>query len=120
VLAVALTPETRHLIGKRELQMMKPTAYLINVARGEVADEEALIEALRAKTIAGAGLDVFSVEPLPPSSPLWDIPNVIVTPHSSAAIANYAAHSASAFAENLRRYLNGQPLLNIVDKKKGY
>ncbi len=120
VVSVALTPETRGLIGQRELQLMKPAAYLINVARGEVVDEDALIEALRSKTIAGAGLDVFRVEPLPPSSPLWEMPNVIVTPHTSAAIANYAAHSARAFAENLRRYLNGQPLLNMVDKKKGY
>ncbi len=120
VISVALTPETRQLIGQRELGMMKPSAYLINVARGEVVDEEALVEALRDGRIAGAGLDVFKVEPLPPGSPLWEMPSVIVTPHSSAAIANYASHAARYFAENLTRFMSGQPLMNVVDKRKGY
>lgn len=120
VLAVALTPETRRLIGAGELRLMKRTAYLINVARGEVVDEQALVEALREGWIAGAGLDVFEQEPLPPESPLWDMPNVIVTPHSSAAIANYAEHAARYFAENLRRFIEGQPLMNVVDKTRGY
>ena len=120
VVAVALTPETRGMIGERELRLMKDQAFLVNVARGEVVDEDALIRALKEGWIAGAGLDVFRQEPLPPGHPLWEMPNVISTPHTSGAVARYAFHAARYFAENLRRYLDGEPLMNVVDKSKGY
>jgi phosphoglycerate dehydrogenase-like enzyme len=120
VVAVASTPETRHLIGEREIGLMKKTAFFVNVARGDVVDEGALIRALKDGRIAGAGLDVFQVEPLPPESPLWEMPNVIVTPHTSGAIADYATNAARFFADNLRRFAKGEPLMNVVDKRKGY
>ncbi len=120
VLAVPLTPETRSMIGEAELRAMKPTTYLVNIARGEVCDEPALIRALQEKWIAGAGLDVFAQEPLPPDSPLWQLPNVILTPHISGFSPNYEQRAADIFCENLRRYLAGQPLLNVVDKITGY
>ncbi len=120
VLSVALTPETHKLIGERELRAMKTSAFLINVARGQVVDEAALIRALQEGWIAGAGLDVFEQEPLPPESPLWEMPNAIVTPHGSAVIEGYAEHAARYVAENLRRFIADQPLMNVVDKAKGY
>lgn len=120
VLAVALTPETRRLIGERELRAMKSSAFLINVARGQVVDEAALVRALQEGWIAGAGLDVFEQEPLPPDSPLWELPNAIVTPHASAAVEGYAEHAARFVAENLRRFVAGEPLMNVVDRAKGY
>ncbi|MBI3743985.1 MAG: D-2-hydroxyacid dehydrogenase [Chloroflexi bacterium] len=120
VVAVASTAETRHLIGEREIAMMKKNAFFVNVARGDVVDEAALTRALKEGRIAGAGLDVFQQEPLPPESPLWEMPNVIVTPHTSGAIVDYATNAAKFFAENLKRFANGQPLMNVVDKQKGY
>lgn len=120
VLTVPLTEETRGLIGEAELRAMKPTAYLVNVARGEVVDEAALVRALEAGWIGGAGLDVFAQEPLPPASPLWRLPNVILSPHVSGFTAHYDEHAADLFAANLRRYLAGEPLLNLVDKRLGY
>ena len=120
VVAAPLTPETRHLIGRGELAAMKPTAYLINIARGGLVDEAALVEALNEGRIAGAALDTFEREPLPPESPLWDMPNVIITPHVAGATARYFDRITELFAENLRRYLRGQRLLNVVDKKLGY
>lgn len=120
VVALPVTPETRKIIGEAELKVMKPTAYLINVSRGAIVDEAALIAALRQGQIAGAGLDVTETEPLPPESPLWDLPNVILTPHESGATADYNDRGAKLFYENLKRYLDGQPLLNVVDKTKGY
>lgn len=120
VLALPVTPETRKIIGEAELRVMKPTSYLINVSRGAIVDEAALIASLRQGQIAGAGLDVTETEPLPPESPLWDLPNVILTPHESGATADYNERGAKLFYENLKRYLDGQPLLNVVDKTKGY
>jgi len=120
VLAVPFTPETTNLIGEKELRAMKPDAYLINVARGGVVDEEALIRALEENWIAGAGLDVFATEPLPTDSKLWELPNVILTPHIAGVMEGYAMRATEAFCENLRRYLNGKKLLNVVDKKRGY
>lgn len=120
VLTLPLTPETRRLIGEKELRAMKSTAYLINVARGGIVDEEALIHALNARWIAGAGLDVFATEPLPADSRLWELPNVIFTPHIGGATEDYVLRATKVFHENLRRYLNGKKLLNVVDKKKGY
>lgn len=120
VISAPLTPETYHMIGPEELAAMKPSAYLINIARGAIVDEAALVEALRTGKIAGAALDVFEKEPLPPESPLWDLPNVILTPHVSAATPRYNDRATALFAENLRRYLEGKELLNVVDKTLGY
>jgi phosphoglycerate dehydrogenase-like enzyme len=120
VLTVPLTRETRGMIGEEELRAMKPTAYLVNIARGEVCDEPALIHALQAGWIAGAGLDVFAQEPLPETSPLWTMPNVILTPHLSGFSQNYEERAADIFGQNLGRYVAGQPLLNVVDKSLGY
>lgn len=119
-LTVPLTDETRKMIGGPELRSMKPTAYLINVARGNVVDEEALVKALEENRIAGAGLDVFAVEPLPASSRLWNMPNVIFSPHIAGGMEGYAEQATDIFCENLRRYLAGKKLLRVVDKKKGY
>jgi len=120
VLAVPLTDETRGMIGEAELRAMRPTAYLVNIARGEVCDEAALVRALEEKWIAGAGLDVFVQEPLPQASPLWTLTNAILTPHISGFTPNYEQRAVDIFCENLRRYIAGQPLLNIVDKSTGY
>ena len=120
VLAAPLTRETRGMIGEAELHAMKRTAYLVNIARGEVCDEAALIHALQDKWIAGAGLDVFTQEPLPEISLLWTLPNVILTPHISGFTPHYEQRGVDIFCENLRRYIAGQPLLNLVDKSTGY
>lgn len=119
-LTVPLTTETDGLIGEKELRAMKPTAYLINVSRGNVVDEEMLIRALSENWIAGAGLDVFATEPLPVESRLWGLPNVIYSPHVSGSIENEIEMAADLFIDNLKRYLNGDRLFNVVDKKKGY
>ena len=120
VLATPLTPETRGLIGERELRAMKPGSYLINIARGGVVDEPALIRALQDGHLGGAGLDVFAQEPLPAESPLWDLPNVIVTPHVAASSERYMSRVEDLICDNLRRYLDGRPLRNVVDTARGY
>jgi phosphoglycerate dehydrogenase-like enzyme len=120
VISVPLTPDTKGLIGRAELEAMKPTAYLINVSRGQVMDEPALIQALKEWSIAGAGLDVFWEEPLPASSEFVDLDNVILSSHLASATARYDDMATQLFAENLRRYLAGEPLLNVVDKHVGY
>jgi len=120
VLAVPVTVETRGLIGEEELREMKPTAYLINISRGETVDEEALTCALEEGWIAGAGLDVFATEPLPPESRLWDLPNVIFSPHVAGGMEEYAERATERFVQNLRRYLAGKRLRNVVNKKRGY
>ncbi len=120
VLALPLTHETNKLLGEKELRAMKPTAYLINIARGGVLDEEALIRAIDEHWIAGAGLDVFATEPLPTDSRLWELPNVFLSHHISGGTEDYIMRATEVFSENLRRYLNGKKLLNVVDKKKGY
>jgi len=120
VLCVPLTPETRHIIGEAELNAMKSTAYIINIGRGNLIDEEALIRALDEKRIAGAGLDVAAVEPLPEESRLWDFDNVILSPHVSGGMEDYMLRAAELFCENLRRYMDGKKLLNLVNRKKGY
>ena len=114
VLACPLTPETEGLIGERELRAMKPTATLINVARGRVCDEGALIRALQEHWIAGAALDVFDFEPLPEQSPLWSLPNVIVTPHNSGTSPRNMARMMEIFLDNLARFAAGKPLRNRV------
>ena len=120
VLITPLTPETRGLIGERELRLMKRDAYLVNVARGGVVDEAALIHALREGWIAGAGLDVFEREPLAADSPLWDMANVIITGHYAGVTPAYDDRAFEVFLDNLRRYRAGQPLRNVVDKRLGY
>jgi phosphoglycerate dehydrogenase-like enzyme len=120
VVTVPLTPETRELIGEAELRTMKPSAYLVNISRGETVDEAALIRALQEGWIAGAGLDVFEEEPLPSDSPLYDMQNVILSPHVSGFTLRYDERASDLFAENLSRYLTGEPLLNLVDKERGY
>jgi phosphoglycerate dehydrogenase-like enzyme len=120
VVAVPLTAETRGLIDENALRAMRPTAMLVNVARGAIVDEAALVRALREGWIGGAILDAFATEPLPPEDPLWRLPNVLVTPHVSAFAPGYDARMADLFAENLRRYLADEPLLNLVDPAAGY
>jgi phosphoglycerate dehydrogenase-like enzyme len=99
---------------------MRPDAHLVNVARGGVVDEAALTDALRRGAVAGAGLDVFEEEPLPPSSPLWSLPNVIVTPHVAGATPRYFERALQLFIDNLERYLARRPLRNLVDHSLGY
>ncbi|WP_207717673.1 D-2-hydroxyacid dehydrogenase [Caenimonas soli] len=120
VLAVPHTPETTRLIGHEQLHRMRPSAFLVNIARGSVVVESDLIEALRSGTIAGALLDVFEREPLPPDSPLWTLPNVIVSPHISGYPDDYTAQVFEIFAENLQRFLEEKPLRNVVDLQRGY
>jgi phosphoglycerate dehydrogenase-like enzyme len=120
VLCVPLTPETRGLIGDAELRTMKPGAVLINIARGAVVDEAALIQALKDGTIAGAGLDVFEQEPLPEDSELWSLENAIISPHISGGTEIYNQRAVAIFCENLRRYLAGEPLMNLADVARGY
>jgi len=115
VLCVPLTAETHHLIGESELARMKPAATLINIARGSVVHQEALMRALRAGAIGAAVFDVTDPEPLPETSPIWDLPNVIVTPHISGSIGGYGGRSAELFVANLQRYLRGETLENVVN-----
>lgn len=120
VLAAPHTPETKQLIGRAELDRVKRGAFVINVARGKLIDDEALVEALRDGRLGGAALDVFTREPLDAASPYWDLPNVIVTPHTSGALQDYWTPLVALFSENLRRFDRGEPLLNVVDKIAGY
>jgi len=118
VLALPLTPDTRGLIGERELAALPPSAWLVNIARGPVVREQALVEALRAGRLAGAILDVFDEEPLPPAHPLWDLPNVVVTPHVSGP--STPAEIGSIFNDNVRRYASSRRLAHVVDRRRGY
>jgi phosphoglycerate dehydrogenase-like enzyme len=120
VLALPLTEETHHLMGELAFQSMKPSAYLINVSSGAVVDEAALVRALKVGLIAGAGLDVFESEPLPPESELWRLHNVIISPHIAGETPHYNERAVALFCENLRRYLADEPLLNLVDPQRGY
>ena len=120
VLTLPLTPETRHIIGEAEFKAMKPTAYIINIGRGSLIDQEALLHALDEKLIAGAGLDVTVPEPLPKESRLWDFDNVILSPHISGGMEDYMIRATELFCENLKRYLEGKKLLNVIDRKRGY
>jgi phosphoglycerate dehydrogenase-like enzyme len=120
VLAAPLTAQTRGLVDAHVLAAMKPDAHLVNIARGPMVDEPALIAALTERRIGGATLDVFDTEPLPPEHPLWDAPNVTITAHMSADVAGWRDSLAAQFAANVRRWLAGEPLLNVVDKKLGY
>lgn len=118
VLAVPLTPETRGLIGARELAALPPSAWLVNIARGPIIEEGALVTALRDGQIAGAILDVFDAEPLPPEHPLWDLPNVVITPHIAGP--STPEEIGSIFNDNLRRYTAARRLAHQVDRRRGY
>lgn len=122
VLAVPLTGETENMIDEGILSIMKPSSYLINVSRGKVVDHDALVRALRAKRIAGAGLDAYPVEPLPRESELWTLENVIISPHVSGNVEGYAVDVLRIFEENLRRFLSGERrnLINLIDRQKGF
>jgi phosphoglycerate dehydrogenase-like enzyme len=120
VVLIPLTAETTHVVNADVIGAMKQTAILINMARGAVVDEEALIEALQKGKIGGAGLDVFVQEPLPPASPLWKLENVIISPHIGGNTDHYHESAADIFAENLGRYIAHKDLLNRVDRKRGY
>ena len=120
VLVVPQTAATRGMIGEAALRAMKPTGYLVNIARGSVVDEAALVHALRKQWIAGAALDVFEEEPLSADSPLWSLPNVIVTPHVAGEPADYARRVAEVFVDNLMRVRRGEPFRNVVDFDRGY
>ena len=123
VLAAApLTKETHHMIGEAEFGVMKPSAIAINVGRGPVVDEAALVRALQNKKIAGAALDVYETEPLPPDHPLWDMDNVLLSPHCTDRTADpdWLDLAMNVFLENFGRYQRGEPLINLVDKRAGY
>ncbi len=119
-LCVPGTPGTRQLITERELDLMGPTSFLINIARGSVVDEDAMTRALKENRIAGAGLDVFATEPLPQDSELWDLDNVIFASHKAGDVFGYDDRVADLFTRNVERYINGEDLINLVDKKAGY
>jgi phosphoglycerate dehydrogenase-like enzyme len=120
VIAAPLTPETRGMIDRRVFEALKPTAHLIDLSRGGLVDHAALVEALAEKKLAGAMLDVFPAEPLPDGSPLWEMPNVLLSPHIAGSSGDYYERATELFGENLRRYLSDQPLLNLYDPQFGY
>jgi phosphoglycerate dehydrogenase-like enzyme len=116
----ALTPQTRGLVSREVIGALKPTAWLVNIARGPIVDESALLDALRERRIGGAAIDAWWIEPLPKDSPWWELDNVIVTPHRSNSSPRLRERSLELFGENLRRFKRGEPLLNVVDKRLGY
>ncbi len=120
VLAAPVTAGTKAIANAERLALMKRDACLINVGRGPLVNEDALVSVLREKKIGGAALDVFSEEQLPADSPLWDVPNLLITPHTAALTDKLWERHYALFSENLRRYLNGEPLLAVVNKRKGY
>ena len=120
VVSLPLTPETRYLFNAEMFTHFKPGAFLVNVSRGDLIDENALVQAINLGQVGGAVLDVFSQEPLPTESPLWDLPQVIITPHTSGASTHLVDDVVALFAENLRRYVAGDPLYNVVDAERGY
>jgi phosphoglycerate dehydrogenase-like enzyme len=116
----ALTPKTKGMVSAEVLRAIKPTAWIINIARGPIVDEAALISALRERRIGGAALDVFDAEPLPADSPLWKLDNAILTPHVSNSSPKVLERSLALVAENVRRFKAGEPMLNVVDRVVGY
>ncbi len=115
-----LTKNTYRMIGEAEFQLMKPSAYVINIARGKIIDEAVMIKALKEKRIAGAGLDVFEKEPLPEDSELWNMSNVIITTHTAGSAPETGGRTFKIFCENLQRFVKGEPLINVVDKQAGF
>jgi phosphoglycerate dehydrogenase-like enzyme len=120
VITLPLTKSTRTIIGAKELQVMKPSAFLVSLGRGGQVDEDALLLALKEKQIAGAMLDVFATEPLPKESALWEAPNLVITPHIAGNTGHYDQLVFELFYENLQRYMAGKDLLNTFDPAKGY
>jgi phosphoglycerate dehydrogenase-like enzyme len=120
VLIVPHTPETEHLIGAAELALLPRGSMVINIGRGALIDEPALVEALCSGHVGAAGLDVFEAEPLPPESPLWEMPNVLVSPHSGSTSDRENGRIVDLFCENLTRYLGGEPMLNVLDTRRLY
>ncbi len=120
VLTVPLTPETCNLLGPSELAYMRRSAVLVNTSRGGIVDEQALLDALLQRRLAGAVLDVFALEPLPPNSPFWSLSNVLVTPHIAGGLSGRPVAVAQLFCDNLQRWLDGAPLQHIVDPVAGY
>jgi len=120
VSALPSTPQTAGLIGEKQLRSMKPTAYLINISRGAVVDEPVLIKALKEKWIAGAGLDVFATEPLPRENELWELPNTILSPHTCGRLDDTDDYVTDLFCDNLKRFVAGKRLVNVVNKKAGF
>ncbi len=120
VITLPHTRETHNLFGEMELRTMKPSAYLINIGRGGIVDEDVLAHALAENWIAGAGLDVFATEPLTPDSKLWELPNLLFSPHVSGDMENYIGQATDVFYKNLRRYVEGKRLFNVVNKQRGY
>jgi phosphoglycerate dehydrogenase-like enzyme len=120
--AAPLTPQTRHLLGEAEFAVMKASAIVINIGRGPVIDEQALIRALEQKRLAGAALDVFETEPLTPDHPFWEMDNVLISPHCTDRTRDpdWLDLTMQCFIDNFRRYINGEPLMNVVDKGAGY
>jgi phosphoglycerate dehydrogenase-like enzyme len=120
VISLPLTKDTEELISLKEFTMMKDTAYIINISRGRVICQKDLVHALKTRKIAGAGLDVFQEEPLPAESPLWGVDNVIITPHYAGSTPEYFNRAIDIFCNNLKRFLTGEKMMNVVDKTKGY
>ena len=120
IIQIPLTKDTEGMFGEKELRRMKRTAYLVNASRGKIIKEDELIEALKEGWIAGAALDTFATEPLPEDSPLWNMQNVIITPHVAGLTPRYMERLTDLFCENLRRFMNDEPLFNVVDKSRGY
>lgn len=120
VVTAPITPQTAGMFGEQEFRAMKDTAMWICISRGGIADDGALLSALEQGWIAGAGLDAHGTEPLPPDSPFWDLPNVIVTPHNGATTEATAQRGVDIFVDNLRRFVRAEPLVNLVDKSAGY
>jgi phosphoglycerate dehydrogenase-like enzyme len=120
VVVVPLTNDTQKMFNAEAFQAMKDSAFFVNIARGEICDEDALIAALEQKQIAGAALDVFSQEPLPSTSPLWKLPNALMSPHISGPTPHYNERATDIFIANLQLYLAGKPMYNVVDKHRGY
>jgi phosphoglycerate dehydrogenase-like enzyme len=120
VIGAPSTPDTRHLIGARELKLMRPDAWLVNIARGALIDTDALVEALRAGEIGGAGLDVTDPEPLPDGHPLWDEPRALITPHSANPLYLLVPRLAERVHDNVRRFIDGWPLEGVIDVERGY
>jgi phosphoglycerate dehydrogenase-like enzyme len=120
VLAAPLTPDTRHMIGAEQLSWMRDSAVLINVGRGQLIDEPALVHALQRRALRGAALDVFETEPLPAENPLWAMPQVLLSPHSADRVEGWLDLTMALFLTNLEKFVRGEPLLNIVDPRRGY
>ena len=118
--AAPLTPQTRGLIGEEQIAAMKPSAVIVNIGRGAVIDEAALIRALESNRIRGAALDVFATEPLPAGHAFYRLPNVLLSPHTADRVDGFLAPAFACFVDNLERFLKGEPLLNLVDKHAGY